>query len=98
MDTHSDDDDIVKVEMQDVYPTSRQQPELHAHNDHSSISSSGRLAMDASRGSHYDHVSSLNEQSPISVEQRAAAIMDRIKQVRAIFAPCCIYFLARDNS
>ncbi|XP_065060403.1 uncharacterized protein LOC135687695 isoform X2 [Rhopilema esculentum] len=81
MDTHSDDDDIVKVEMQDVYPTSRQQPELHAHNDHSSISSSGRLAMDASRGSHYDHVSNLNDQSPISVEQRAAAIMDRIKQL-----------------
>ena len=81
MDDHPDADDIVKVEMQDVYPSSRQQAELNALEDHSPISSTSRHLMDSSRGSHYDHVASINDQNSISVEQRAAAIMDRIKQV-----------------
>ncbi len=34
-----------------------------------------------SRGGHYDHGISMADQNAISVEQRAAAIMDRIKQV-----------------
>ena len=81
MDDHPDADDIVKVEMQDVYPSSRQQPEMTIHDDQSPISSTSRHLMDSSRGSHYEHVTSINDQSSISVEQRAAAIMDRIKQV-----------------
>jgi len=81
MDDHPDADDIVKVEMQDVYPSSRQQPEMTIHDDQSPISSTSRHLMDSSRGSHYEHVTSINDQSSISVEQRAAAIMDRIKQL-----------------
>lgn len=85
MDDHPDADDIVKVEMQDVYPSTRQQNEMNSHEDLSPISSTSRHLMDPSRGSHYDHVSNMNDQSSISVEQRAAAIMDRIKQVCSFF-------------
>lgn len=82
MEDHPDADDIVKVEMQDVYPSSRQPTvELNTHGDQSPISTTSRLLMDPSRASHYEHVNSMNDQNAISVEQRAAAIMDRIKQV-----------------
>ena len=81
MEEHPSADDIVKVEMQDVYPPSRQQIDITGHEDHSPITSTSRHLMDPSRGSHYDHVGSMGDQSAISVEQRAAAIMDRIKQV-----------------
>ena len=79
MEDHSDDEDIVKVEMQDVYPSSRQPGDFH-----DDPSTSSHHYMDISRGNHFNH-QNMNCQDTISVEQRAAAIMDRIKQVRALF-------------
>ena len=83
MDNRLEEDEIVKVEMQDVYPARRapaeRPPAERLSEEHSSRH---HPIEDSSRASHYDQLNNMAaDQSAISVEQRAAAIMDRIKQV-----------------
>ena len=84
-----EDSEIVKVEMQDVYPRQDcQQPAemiFDERLDDGSNSTTGRRVMaECNGGNRYDNVLSTittTSQDPIE-QQRVAAFMDRIKQVR----------------
>eukprot|EP00794_Sanderia_malayensis_P009977 gene9977-11000_t len=100
MDSHcSDDDDIVKVEMQDVvYPATNNRVACgrqtatgvveqsstpsNVIGENFNVPCSRRFPSDNNTTGRqpYEHINNMADQSAISVEQRAAAIMDRIKQ------------------